>query len=98
DLARGGTAVHAAAVPAAADHTVADDGGARRRAGYGLRHARRRPAGPVAAVLPARALRRRARPAGRDRRAGLAHHLLPLLVRAPAGGARRGRRRGTARP
>ena len=52
-LAGGGAAVLARAGHAAADHAHADAGAARRRAGAGLRHARRRPAGPVAAALPA---------------------------------------------
>ena len=59
-LARGGPAVLAGAGPPAADHAQPDAGAARRRAGAGLRHARRRPAGPVAAAVPAAHARRRA--------------------------------------
>ena len=53
-------------------------------AGPGLRHPGRRSAGAVAAVLLARPRRRRAGPAGGDRRAGLAHDHFPSSF-SPAG-------------
>ncbi|CAK7279787.1 putative Uncharacterized 50.6 kDa protein in the 5'region of gyrA and gyrB [Streptomyces misionensis JCM 4497] len=85
---------------------------ARRRTGDGVRHARRRPAGPVAAALlprrrAARPRPRRPRPPGRHRRPELAQRRLPQLLlpaRPPTRrrdrgvpDARRGRRR-TAPP
>ena len=91
-LARGGPAVVARAAQAAADDAHAVAGAARRQPVPRLRHAGRRPAGPVdAALLPApRRLRRR--PAGGDRRAELPHRPLPVVV-LPAAGARRARSR-----
>ena len=59
---------------------------------------RRRPAGPVAAVLLARPHRRRARPAGRDRGPDLALDRVPLVVRAAWLGAGRARGRVPAGP
>ena len=58
----------------------------------GVRHAGRRPAGPVAAVFLVGAHRRRPEPAGSDRRAGLAHHGVPEFVLPEGVAARRGRR------
>ena len=63
-----GLAVVAGAGQAAAHDAEPVAGAARRRAAARVRHAGRRPAGPVAAVLLARPHRGRARPAGRDRR------------------------------
>ena len=59
--------------PAAAHDAVAVAGAARRRHGAGLRHARRRPAGPVVARVLPRPRRVRAGPAGGDRRADVPH-------------------------
>ncbi len=67
---------------AAAPTTLTRPRPARRRARHGVRHARRRPAGPVAAALlprrrPARQGARWARPPGRHRRPELAQRQLP---------------------
>src|SRR5262249_2528584 len=78
-------------------HTDGKAGVARRRAGARLRYARRRSAGPVAAVLLARAPHR-AEPAGRHRRAGLALDVVSVVVRAACLGAGRAGRRVPARP
>ena len=56
-----GLPVDADAWPAAADHALPHAGAARRPPGAGVRHPRRRPAGPVAAALPPASPRRRPR-------------------------------------
>ena len=85
---------------AAAHDAVAVAGAARRRARAGVRHAGRRPAGPVVAAVLPRPRRVRARPAGGDRRADVPPRPLPVLV-LPARGASRAAwssRRGSATP
>ncbi len=79
-LAAGGAAEHAAPAGAPAHDAVAEPGAARRPSGHGVRHPRRRPAGPVAAGLPAQPRSGRHEPAGGHRRAGLPHHALPEFV------------------
>ena len=89
----------AGARQAAAHDADADAGAARRRALHELGHAGRRPAGPVElAVLPAPRPSRH-EPAGGDRRAGLAHRALPVVVLAAHRPPRRagGRRPAAAR-
>ena len=61
---------------------------------HGVRHARRRPAGPVVARVLPRPRRVRARPAGGDRRADVPHDALPELVLSARGRAAAGRGRG----
>jgi gamma-glutamyltranspeptidase/glutathione hydrolase len=95
-LAAGRAAVLAGPGSAAADHAQPVTGAARRRAADRVRHPRRRPAGPVAAVLLPGPHRRWARPAGRDRRPGLALDRLPVVVRAARLGAGRAGRRVAA--
>ncbi|MDQ1105267.1 gamma-glutamyltranspeptidase/glutathione hydrolase [Nocardioides zeae] len=77
-----------------AAHDAQPDGAEPRRTTVrGARHARRRPAGPVAAALPPAAPRRRVEPAGRHRRARLPHHRgreLVLAAHLGAGWRRRG--------
>ena len=66
---------------AAADDALAGARASRRRAVARLRHARRRPAGAVGAARASPARRPRARPAGGDRRTGVAHRPPDLVVR-----------------
>ena len=72
------TTLHAGSTPT--DHVVAVHGVCRRRDRPRLRDTRRRPAGPVAADLPARPSARRDEPAGGDRRTELPHHGVPQLL------------------
>ena len=69
---------------AAANHALPHPGAAGRAARAGLRHAWRRPAGPVATTVPAAPSRPRPRPPGGDRGADVPHHLVPELL-LPAG-------------
>jgi gamma-glutamyltranspeptidase len=88
---------------AAADHADPDPGAARRRAVPGVRHARRRPAGPVDARLLPQPRALRDEPAAGDRLPGVplrAHAVLVLPARGLPGPPRRGvpgRRRGHRR-
>ena len=86
-LARGGPARVAAPGRAAAHDAVAVAGAARRRDRPGVRHARRRSAGPVVAGVLPRPRDLRPRPAGGDRRADVPHDALPELVLLPAAAA-----------
>ena len=101
-LARAGPARVAGAGSAAADDALAVAGGARGRHGAVVRHAGRRPAGPVVARVLPRPCGVRPGPAGGDRRADVPHHPLPELVlsargRAAAGGDRGARAGGDDR-
>ena len=78
---------------AAAHDAHALAGPARRGADARVRHAGRRPAGPVAALLLARAHRRRPRPPGGDRRTDLAFGVVPVVLRAAGLGPRPAHRR-----
>ena len=88
-LARGGAAGQPGAAQAAAHHADAVAGAARRRALPGLRHAGRRPAGPVVAECIPTPCAFRPQPAGGDRRAGIPHRAFPepRSIRASAGRA-----------
>ena len=81
----------------ATHHAVALAHAARRCAGDGLRDAGRRPAGSVAARLPAQPPARGDEPAGIDRRASLSQHALPELVLSARVVPEAARGRGPAR-
>ena len=85
-LARGGPAELARAAQAAADDALAHARPPRRR-DAGLRHAGRRPAGPVVARLLPDARPLRPERAGGDRRADVPHRALPGVVLPAAAAA-----------